>query len=344
MTTRAAVALALLAGTGLGFGLDTLGPRLGMRAGIVAPAAPESAAQPGSGEQVIITVARQTSPSVVSVARQGGSGSGVLVRADGVLITNAHVVGGARMVEVGLADGRRLPGRVLARDPSLDIAVVQVELSDAPAARIGDSDRLQVGQTAIAIGNPLGFERTVTTGVVSALNRSPTNFPLEGGLIQTDAAISPGNSGGPLLDSQGRVIGINSAIITAPGASGIGFAIPINDANDVVQQVLTTGRITRAFLGIQYGDIDPQLAQQFNLPVRQGIVVLGVAGGSPAARAGVRPEDIITQIGEQPIRNGGDLRSAMRDLEPGSRTTLTLVSPRGGGPRTVPVTLAQAGD
>ena len=368
MRTRVAVVLALLAGTGLGVALDAaareLVPRPGARQTVhpaaaasvstastasttsaattaAATSAREADLQPGSAEQVVISVARQASPAVVSVARQGGSGSGVFVRADGVLVTNAHVVGGEKVVEVGLADGRRLRGEVLASDPSLDVAVVKVQMTDAPAARLGDSDRLLVGQTAIAIGNPLGFERTVTTGVVSAVNRSPTNFPLEGGLIQTDAAISPGNSGGPLLDSQGRVIGINSAIITAPGATGIGFAIPINDANDVVQQVLTTGQITRAFLGINYGDIDPQLAEQFDLPVRAGIVVLGVAVGSPAARAGVHPEDIITQIGDQPVRSGGDLRSAMRDLQPGATTTLTLVRPDGGR-RTVRVTLAEA--
>ena len=232
-------------------------------------------------EATIIRVARATTPSVVSVTTPGvGSGSGIIIRADGVVITNAHVVANANQVEIGLADGRRAIGQVLGRDPRMDIAVVRVALTGLPTATLGNSDQLEVGQTAIAIGNPEGLERTVTTGIISAINRSPMGFEV-GGLIQTDAAINPGNSGGPLLDSQGRVVGINSAILR--GTTGLGFAIPINVAQDIASQVLSTGRITRAYLGIVPAELTPEIVTRFRLPVREGVIVLSVGQGTPAA-------------------------------------------------------------
>jgi S1-C subfamily serine protease len=290
-----------------------------------------------SDEQTTVRVARQASPAVVSVSRQGGAGSGVIIRDDGVIITNAHVVGRAATVEVQLADGRALPGRVLGRDPSVDIAVVQVQAANLPVAPLADSDRLEVGQAAIAIGNPLGLERTVTTGVISAINRDPRGFEL-GGLIQTDAAINPGNSGGPLLDSSGRVVGINTAILE--GTTGLGFAIPINLARDVADQILTTGRVRRAFLGIGYADIDPYLAREFGLPVQEGIIITQVGTGSPAARAGIRQGDIITAIGRTEITQGGDLRRALRGQRPGDPVSLTVIGAEGR--RSVNVRLGEA--
>ncbi|HVT44283.1 MAG TPA: trypsin-like peptidase domain-containing protein [Thermoanaerobaculia bacterium] len=292
----------------------------------------------GGEEQTVIRVARQVSPAVVSVARRGGSGSGVIIRNDGVVLTNAHVVGNATAVDVKLADGRELRGTVVGRDTPTDIAVIRIPLSGLPAATLGDSDRLEVGQMAIAIGNPLGLERTVTRGVVSALNRDPFGLEL-GGMIQTDAAINPGNSGGPLLDSNGRVIGINTAVLR--GTTGLGFAVPINLARDVSEQILTTGRVSRAFLGIGYGDIDPELAAQFRLPVRQGIIVLQVVAGSPAARGGIRVEDIITRIDQTAIETGGDLRRALREKKPGDAVTLTVVRPT-GRQETIRVQLAES--
>ncbi|MDQ3697877.1 MAG: trypsin-like peptidase domain-containing protein [Gemmatimonadota bacterium] len=330
--------VAFAAGAGVGVGAAAV--VIGREA--VHPAwAQQAQPQQGRGteEQNVIRVARQVSPAVVSVSRSGGSGSGVIIRRDGVVLTNAHVVGNARTVQVGLADGRRLNGTVAGRDQTLDIAVVRIPITDAPVAPLGDSDRLEVGQAAIAIGNPLGLERTVTTGVVSAVNRSPRGIQLDG-LIQTDAAISVGNSGGPLLDSNGRVIGINTAIIGGPGVAGLGFAVPINLAADITQQVLTDGRIRRAFIGIQYGDIEPELAQQFGLPVREGIIVLQVSAGSPAGRAGIRPQDIITRMNDVPIARGGDLRRLLRDLSPGD--TVTFAVRRPGGQTTVRLTLAEA--
>jgi serine protease Do len=290
-------------------------------------------------EATVVRVAREISPAVVSVSQSEGSGSGIIVDRNGVVLTNAHVVGQSRTVDVGLADGRTLTGQVAGVDRSIDVAVVRVPAQNLPIAPIGDSDRLQVGQSAIAIGNPLGLERTVTSGVVSAVNRNPRGIALDG-LIQTDAAISPGNSGGPLVDSRGRVIGINTAVLSGAGASGLGFAVPINLANDVVRQILTTGHITRAYLGVSFADIEPELAREFGLPVKQGIIVGAVERGSPAAIAGLRAQDIIVRGNNTPITSGGDLRKLLRSMAPG--TTIRLEVMRPGGRTTVPVQLGQA--
>jgi serine protease Do len=334
----------------LGF---AIGASFGLTAGTVTRDAIEPAwaqeyttlAQPaaslGAEEQNVVRIARQVSPAVVSVAQtEGGSGSGVIVRPDGIILTNAHVVGMSRTVRVGLADGRRVEGRVVGRDPTLDVAVVRIDAPNAPVAPIGDSDRLEVGQTAIAIGNPLGLERTVTTGVISAVNRSPRGIALDG-LIQTDAAISPGNSGGPLLDSRGRVIGINTAVLRAPGAQGLGFAVPIKLAQSVAEQILATGRVVRSFLGVEYRDVEPEMAEQFQLTVREGIVVVSVSPGTPAERAGVERGDIITRVDDTPIKQGGDLRRVLRDRRPGDNVTITVVR-MGAGTQTLNARLTES--
>ena len=274
-------------------------------------------------ETTIIRVAKQVTPAVVSVTDPGvGLGSGVIVRADGIIITNAHVVGTASRVEVGLADGRQIPGQVLGRDPTVDVAIVRVQLTGLPTAPLGNSDQLEVGQTAIAIGNPIGLDRTVTTGIISAINRSPRGFEL-GGLIQTDAAINPGNSGGPLLDSQGRVIGINSAILQ--GTTGLGFAIPINLAQNIANQVLTTGHITRPYLGINPAELSPEIAERFNLPVREGVIVRTVDPNAPAGRAGLQPGDIIVSIDGAPTATASELLRILRDRKPGDTIRVGVV-------------------
>jgi S1-C subfamily serine protease len=329
----AAVAVSLALGVGIGVGQGLVGNR----------DLPLAWAQNASGraarsaeEQTVIRVARQARPAVVSVSRQGGSGSGVVIRPNGVIVTNAHVVGDAEQVRVRLAGGRTLPGRVLGTDPVVDIAVVKVDAENLPVAPIADSDDLDVGQAAIAIGNPLGLEGTVTTGVVSATNRQrDPDDPV--GFIQTDAAINPGNSGGPLLDSQGRVIGINTWIIRA---NNLGFAVPINVARDVAEQVLTTGRVRRAIMGIQPASVTPEIAARLNLPVRQGAAVAEVTPGSPADRAGIRAEDIITRIDGQAVTSGGDLRRILRRKSAGETVSVTLR--RGGRTETVAVRLVEA--
>jgi len=356
MTTQRIAAIATLSvGIAIGIALDRSGRRIvpPLVANETTPAVPIQKVSNGSvdpasnavtqDEATVIRVARAITPTVVSVTQDEGSGSGIIVDKSGVVLTNAHVVGDSRTVGVGLADGRTLSGQVLGRDPTIDVAVVRVPAQNLPVAPIGDSDKLEVGQSAIAIGNPLGLERTVTAGVVSAINRNPRGISLDG-LIQTDAAISPGNSGGPLVDSHGRVIGINTAVLAGAGASGLGFAIPINLASnlasDVVQQVLTTGHITRAYLGVGFADIEPELARQFGLPVKQGIILTVVERGSPAAQAGLRSQDIIVKGNGASIESGGDLRKLLRSLKPGATVRLDVIRPNGR--TTVPVELGQA--
>jgi serine protease Do len=288
--------------------------------------------QPGmtltAAEQTVVSVTRTVSPAVVGVRVGQGSGSGFIIRPDGIILTNAHVVGNARNVIIELATGDEIEGVVLGRDPQNDVAVVNIPATDLPTVPLGDSDRLVVGQTTIAIGNPLQFARTVTTGVVSGIGRT-----LPGGqagglyeLIQTDAAINPGNSGGPLLNSAGQVIGINTAIagMARPGvpAVGLGFAVPINVAREIAEQLLTTGVIRSAFLGIAFVDLEPEMARQFNLPVNQGIIVTQVDPGTPAAAAGLRRQDIITRIDDVIITTGGDLRRLLRQRGAGEVVTV----------------------
>lgn len=312
-------------------------------------------AQPRNGardaaEETIIRVAREATPSIVSVTSRAGEGSGVVVTTDGVILTNRHVVHGtspqpiSATVEIGLPDGRRATGRVLGSDRTLDIAVVRIDMPGLTAAPIGDSDRLLVGQTAVAIGNPVGLDRTVTTGIISAVNRSPQGFEL-GGLIQTDAAINPGNSGGGLFDSNGRLIGINTAILR--GTTGLGFAIPINLARSLAEQVVATGRMVRPYLGVGIAaEINPDAARRAGIDLQAGVVVGDVDPQSPAGRAGIREFDIITHLDGMPIPTNGELLRILRSKQPGETVRITLRSlNRQGEPgpaRTAQVRLAEA--
>ncbi len=338
-TLRLALAGAVLFAAGVALGGSGLVARPLVRSADAQPNA--SQAPLTSEEQTVIRVARQVTPTVVSIiVPQVGSGSGVVIRRDGMILTNAHVVSNARSVQVGLADGRKVTGTVLGRDAGLDVAVVRIPVNDAPVAPLGNSDQLQVGQLAIAIGNPLGLERTVTTGVISAVNRPGRTLGGET-FIQTDAAISPGNSGGPLVDSRGNVIGINSAELLGQGVSGLGFAIPINLAMNMASQVLATGRYVRPFLGVAFSDVDEDLAAQFRLPVRQGVLVTDVQRDSPAARGGVQPQDIITRINDTPVAMGGDVRRVLRGLKPGDTVRLNVVRPPAGARASLTVRLGQ---
>ncbi|NJK66463.1 MAG: PDZ domain-containing protein [Microcoleus sp. CSU_2_2] len=239
-----------------------------------------------------------------------GTGSGFVIGADGVILTNAHVVEGADTVNVTLKDTRSFTGRVLGADKVTDVAVVKIEANDLPIVTIGNSDKLLSGEWAIAIGNPLGLDNSVTAGIISATGRSSTEVGVPDkrvGFIQTDAAINPGNSGGPLLNASGEVIGMNTAIIQ--GAQGLGFAIPIQAAQQVAQELVSTGKVEHAYLGIEMATLTPEVKQQINsnnnsnlrVTVDRGVAIISVVPASPAAASGLRRGDVIQKINNQPI-------------------------------------------
>lgn len=255
-----------------------------------------------------------------------GVGSGVIFDSQGRILTNSHVVDVAKEVRVILPDGRKFVGKVEGRDPVTDLAVVIIKGKDLPYSPLGDSSKLQIGESVIAIGNALGLEGgpTVTVGVVSAVNRSiedPSGAALYD-LIQTDAAINPGNSGGPLINLKGEVVGINTAII--PSAQGIGFAIAINSAKPIAKELLEKGRVVRAWLGIAPITIHPGLAASYDLPVEEGVLIAKVEKGSPAAQAGLRPGDIIIAFAGEKIKSLGELRSAIAKRKIGERVNLEI--------------------
>jgi len=292
----------------------------------------------------VARVASQVEPSVVQVnvraiqttpsgdQGQEGLGSGVIYRKDGYIVTNNHVVAGADEVNIAFADGSTETGEVVGADPNTDLAVVKVERGDLPAAKFSDRDDLVPGQLAVAIGSPSGYQSTITSGVISGLNREIPQQLSRGDtslvdLIQTDAAISPGNSGGALVNRDGAVVGINVAYLppAETGAENIGFAIPSDTAISVADQLIETGEATQPFIGIQPSDLTPETAERFGLDVEAGVVVTEVTPGSPADEAGVRVEDIITGIDEQEILDSGDLFGALREYRPGDEATLTVV-------------------
>jgi serine protease Do len=244
-----------------------------------------------------------------------GKGSGLIIDRNGYVITNNHVIDGATRVQVHLKDGRTLLGEVVGSDSSTDIAVVKVDADNLPAASLGDSEKLKVGQIALAIGNTLGLQGgpTVSMGVVSALGRPlpGTDFIFEG-LIQTDTAINPGNSGGPLADIGGNVIGMNTAMI--PFAQGVGFAIPVNTMKWVVQQILEKGRVIRPWLGISGANMNPAIARRYDLPADSGVLVVEVDTRGPAYDAGMRVGDVIIQIGSHAVKQMKDVLMALSKL------------------------------
>jgi S1-C subfamily serine protease len=280
--------------------------------------------------------------------RLQGQGSGFIVNSDGTILTNAHVVADADRVTVILKDGRRLEGVVRGVDEVTDLAVVKVREGGLPVAPLGDSDQVQVGDWAIAVGNPFGLDNTVTLGIVSTLNRSSARAGIPDkrlDFIQTDAAINPGNSGGPLLNENGEVIGINTAI--RANASGIGFAIPINKAKEVMPQLARGERVVHPYLGVQIATLTPDLAKQNNsdpnatvmLPEVSGVLVVGVVPNSPAANAGIRRGDVITQIDGQAIANAEQLQTLVD--RSGIGKSLRVTVRRGNGTQQVSVRTAE---
>ncbi len=285
----------------------------------------------------VVTAADEVSPSVVKIdvikhgARGGreaaGSGSGFIITPDGFILTNSHVVHGADKVEVTLADGRRPDAHVVGTDPDTDLAVLRIYAPNLKPVRLANSDQLRVGQLAIAIGNPYGFQYTVTAGVVSALGRSfrSNSGRLMDSIIQTDAALNPGNSGGPLVNSRGEVIGVNTAVILP--AQGLCFAIAINIAKHIAGWLIKDGVIHRAFLGIggQTTKVHRRVVRHFNLQLESAMLVLGVEPGSPAGRAGLRDGDLIVDFNGYPIAGVDDLHKQLTGAQVGVRSSLTII-------------------
>ncbi|HEY9298958.1 MAG TPA: HhoA/HhoB/HtrA family serine endopeptidase, partial [Phormidium sp.] len=265
------------------------------------------------------------------------TGSGFIINSNGHILTNAHVVSGSGTVRVTLKDGRALTGKVLGADSVTDVAVIKVDAQNLPTVKLGNSDSLRPGEWAIAIGNPLGLDNTVTTGIVSATGRSSRQVGVPDQrvrFVQTDAAINPGNSGGPLLNAAGEVIGINTAIIQ--GAQGIGFAIPVNTAQNIANKLISQGKVQHPYLGIQMVDLTPEIKQninsdpELNLTVNQdeGVLIVQVMPNSPAQKAGLRSGDIISRINNQAVKDSNSVQQAVDASTIGSR--LPMEVRRGG--------------
>jgi S1-C subfamily serine protease len=287
--------------------------------------------------RAVVSVVDSVGPAVVSIAvgtRPGergpqatGAGSGVIIAPDGYVLTNSHVVHGARRLEVTVTDGRSLGASLIGDDPASDLAVIRVSASGLPVATLGSSAGLRVGQLVIAIGNPLGFQSTVSAGVVSALGRalrSKTGRLIEN-VIQTDVALNPGNSGGPLVDSRGRVVGINTAVIAM--AQGISFAVPIDTAQWVVSELLTRGRVRRARLGFagQHRPLDRRRARFHHTSTLRTVEIVSIELDSPAARAGLRERDLLVAVDHRPIETVDDVHRILATWPPGQPVILTVL-------------------
>ncbi|MCX8050172.1 MAG: DegQ family serine endoprotease [Methylohalobius sp.] len=280
-------------------------------------------------------------PSIPRERRTQSIGSGVIVDAEnGYVLTNHHVIKNADIIYVTLKDKRRLKAKLIGSDPETDVAVLKVEKNRLTALPFGDSDKLEVGDFVVAIGNPFGLGQTVTLGIVSALGR--TGLGIEGyeNFIQTDASINPGNSGGALVDWYGNLVGINTAIVGPTGGNvGIGFAIPINMAREVMDQIIKHGGVKRGLLGVQVQDLTPEIAQAMGLEVNEGALVSGVSKGSAAEKAGVLAGDVIVKFDNRDVKNAADLRNMVGLKRVGDRATIELI--RDGKPVTVTVTIGK---
>jgi len=320
--------------------LDPLSPATGASQ---PPARDEASLLPDSSlldaySNAVVSAAEAVSPSVIKIdvrkrgngrngMETGGSGSGFIITPDGFALTNSHVVHGADRIEVTLADGRRPEARVVGTDPETDLAVIRIYAPDLKPVRLGDSNQLRVGQAAIAIGNPYGFQYTVTAGVVSALGRSfrAASGRLMDNIIQTDAALNPGNSGGPLVNSRGEVIGVNTAVILP--AQGLCFAIAVNTAKYIAAWLIKDGVIRRSYIGVggQTAKIHRRLVRFYNLPNETGMLVIGVEPGSPAAQVGLREGDIIVEYAGQAIAGIDDLHKLLTGEQVGVRSPIVIL-------------------
>ncbi|MEO8124992.1 MAG: trypsin-like peptidase domain-containing protein [Burkholderiales bacterium] len=257
--------------------------------------------------------------------RQIGLGSGVIVSPEGFLLTNNHVIEGADDIEVQLADGRQGKARVIGTDPDTDLAVLKIDLDRLPVVTFGNADALQVGDVVLAIGNPFGVGQTVTSGIVSALGRNRLGINTYENFIQTDAAINPGNSGGALVDADGNLLGINTAIFSRSGGNnGIGFAIPVSIARQVMEGLIRDGSITRGWIGVESRDLTPEIAETVGLQIKDGALVTGVLREGPAGVGGMRPGDVVVAIADKPIANTAQLLNAVAALKPQSAAAIDV--------------------
>jgi len=256
--------------------------------------------------------------------RENSLGSGVIVGAEGLILTNHHVVESADEIEVALADGRTLPAKMVGSDPETDIAVIKVDAQDLPAITLSQNP-LSVGDVVLAIGNPFGVGQAVTQGIVSALGRNHLGINTYENFIQTDATINPGNSGGALVDVEGNLVGISSAIYSKSGGSmGIGFAIPVNIVQQVMDQIVTKGSVTRGWLGVEAQDMSPEIAQSLRISDQQGALITGVLQGGPADKAGIKPGDVLLSIDGHEVVNGSEMLNLIAALKPDSRVNIKL--------------------
>ena len=322
---------------------------------LMAPAvAPQAASGSSGGVQSLAYSARRAAPSVVSVVTSGsrvrgevaphgsepwfrrffgeqdqpanGMGSAVIVSTDGYLLTNNHVIEGAQLIEVVLADGRRQAAKVVGTDPDSDLAVLKIDGRDLPAVTFGQADALQVGDVVLAIGNPFNVGQTVTSGIVSALGRTGLGLNTFENFIQTDAAINPGNSGGALVDAGGQLLGINTAIYSRSGGSmGIGFAIPVTTARQVMDGLIRNGVVTRGWIGVQPRDLTPELAESIKSKATRGVLIAGVLQDGPASDAGMLPGDVVLRIAGHPVANTAQLLNEVAALAPQSRTSVSIL-------------------
>ncbi|MDT7834574.1 S1C family serine protease [Aquabacterium sp. OR-4] len=331
-----------------GSGAPLLGPLRGAPGLLPATAGGGSAGtQPREG---FAAAARAAAPAVVSVTTsiarsrnphaddpnfnfffgergqpQAGFGSGVIVSADGLLLTNHHVVDNAREIDIRLADGREVRAEVVGTDPETDLAVLRIPLDKLPAVALGRSGALQVGDAVLAIGNPFNVGQTVTMGIVSALGRNGLGLSTFESFIQTDAAINPGNSGGALVDAQGQLVGINTAIYSRSGGSmGIGFAIPVDVARRVMDDLLRDGEVRRGWIGVEPRDLTPEFVENFKLEVNKGVLITGVLQDGPAYKGGVKPGDVVLAVAGQPVASVAQLLNTVAALPPGKPATLQV--------------------
>ena len=253
-------------------------------------------------------------------------GSGVIVSTEGYIVTNNHVIADADTIQVQLRDGRNVPASIVGTDPETDIGILKIDLKDLPVITLGQSDEVRIGDVVLAIGNPFGVGQTVTMGIVSATGRSQLGINTFENFIQTDAAINPGNSGGALINPYGQLVGINTAIFPhTKGSEGIGFAIPVSLAKDVMRQIIEQGKVRRGWLGIEAQDITPELAETFNLNSTAGIIVAGIQNGGPADKADIRPGDVILSINGNPTNNARKILNLIAQARPGENIELVIM-------------------